>query len=312
MKKKTILELAAPAVVASSALAASLRLFDYAFKRVDYIPETSADKQKYATAYYHYVDWYKQIPKEKWVLHPDDLENRLVANFIPAPKPSKQTVIISHGYKGDGEIMANYAQLFYNLGYNVLLPDDRSHGESAGDYINFGWLDRLDYLEWLNKIIVKLGTDSVIVLYGASMGGATVEMMSGEKLPPQVKALIADSGYSSIEAELSYLLRKQFHLPKYPFVPLVSMINKRRLGYYLSDVESTSQLSKNHLPILFIHGDKDVYVPHSMAFRNYDATQGPRELWIVKGASHVESFWLDPVRYQNHVAHFLTKYLVTN
>ena len=312
MNKKSMLRLAAPAVVASGVFGASLRLFDYAFKRVDYVPETSADKQKYADAYYRYVAWYRQQPKETWQLHADDPANHLIAHYIPAAKPSLKTVVISHGYKGNGETMANYAQLFYELGFNVLLPDDRGHGKSAGDYITFGCIDRIDYLAWLNQILAKTGLNTQIVLFGASMGGATVEMMSGEKLPHQVKALIADSGYSSIEAELTYLLKKQFHLPKYPFVPLVSLINKRRLGYYLNTVQSTTQLRKNHLPFFFIHGDHDVFVPHSMAFRNYDATQGPRELWIVKGATHVESFWLDPERYRRHVTAFLTKYLTTN
>lgn len=308
ISKHTAAELAAPIVVASSVFGASLRLFDYAFKRVDYVPETSADKQKYATAYYHYIDWYKQIDKTTWQLHPNEPANHLVAYFIPAPA-SKRVVIISHGYKGNGSTMANYAYMFHQLGFNVLLPDNRSHGYSAGEYINFGWLDRLDYLDWLQLIIKEVGPDTEIVLFGASMGGATVEMMSGEKLPTQVKALIADSGYSSVEAELAYLLKKQFHLPKYPFVPLVSLINKHRLGYYLNAMQSTTQLQQNHLPIFFIHGDRDSFVPSEMAFSNYAATQGPRELWLVKGATHVESFWLDPQRYQRHIVGFLQQYL---
>ncbi|MFD0896831.1 alpha/beta hydrolase [Loigolactobacillus binensis] len=308
INKRRAAELATPLVVASGVFGASLRLFDYAFKRVDYIPETSADKQKYADDYYRYLDWYKQIPKATWQLHPTDSANHLVAHFIPVAA-SKRVVIISHGYKGDGATMANYAKMFHELGYNVLLPDNRSHGSSAGEYINFGWLDRVDYLDWLQMIIDKVGVTAEIVLFGASMGGATVEMMSGEKLPPQVKVLIADSGYSSIEAELAYLLKKQFHLPKYPFVPLVSLINKRHLGYYLNTVQSTTQLQKNYLPIFFIHGDHDSFVPSEMAFRNYKATQGPRELWLVKGATHVESFWLDPLRYRRHVVAFLQEYL---
>lgn len=308
MSKRTAAELVAPMLVASSVFGASLRLFNYAFKRIDYVPETSAEKQKYADAYWQYMDWYKQVNKATWQLHPNDAANHLVAHFIPAEN-SKRVVVISHGYKGNGSTMANYAQMFHQLGFNVLLPDNRSHGSSAGEYINFGWLDRVDYLDWLQMIIEKVGPEAEIVLFGASMGGATVEMMSGEKLPTQVKALIADSGYSSIEAELAYLLKKQFHLPKYPFVPLVSLINKRRLGYYLNAVQSTTQLKKNHLPIFFIHGDHDSFVPSEMAFDNYSATQGPRELWLVKDATHVESFWIDPARYQRHIVAFLKKYL---
>nr|WP_225421268.1 alpha/beta hydrolase [Levilactobacillus fuyuanensis] len=294
--------------IAATSLFASERLFNFAFKRVNYVPETSADKQKYADAYYAYVDWYKAVPKEKWYLHEHDPKNRMVAEYIPAETPSDKTVIISHGYKGNGETMANFAQMYHRLGFNVLLPDDRGHGESAGKYISFGWLDRLDYLQWIQQVIDRSNADVKILMFGVSMGGATMEMLSGESLPPQVKAIIADCGYSSIEAELTYLLKRQFHLPKYPIEPLVSTISKRRLGYYLGDVTATDQLKKNKRPILFIHGEKDVYVPVGMAYENYAATHAAKQLWIVKNASHAESFWINPTRYQTHVEEFLETY----
>ncbi|KRM59342.1 alpha/beta hydrolase [Secundilactobacillus malefermentans] len=304
------LKLTAPLALASiGALAFSHRLFNYAFKRVDYVPETSADKQKYADQYYAYVKWYNQIPSETWYLHEMDSSNRMVATYIPAAKKSLKTVIISHGYKGNRETMANFAKMYYDMGFNVLLPDDRAHGDSAGKYISFGWLDRLDYINWINSVIKRDGESAKVLLFGVSMGGATMEMLSGENLPKQVKAIIADCGYSSIEEELVYLLKEQFHLPKYPFEPLVSTINRTRLGYYLGDVSSKEQLEKNKLPILFIHGAQDIYVPVEMAYENYEATKAPKQLWIVKGASHAESFWKSPERYQHRVTEFLKTYL---
>ncbi|WP_396442526.1 alpha/beta hydrolase [Levilactobacillus zymae] len=307
MKKK--LTLALPLVgAAATALLASEHLFNFAFKRVNYVPETSADKQKYADAYYAYVDWYQAIDKQTWYLHEHDARNRMVAEYIPAETASDRTVIIGHGYKGNGETMANFAQMYHNLGFNVLLPDDRGHGESAGKYISFGWLDRLDYLQWIQQVIDRSDRPVKILLFGVSMGGATMEMLSGESLPPQVKAIIADCGYSSVEAKLVYLLKRQYHLPKYPIEPLVSTISKRRLGYYLNDVTATGQLKKNTRPILFIHGEKDVYVPVGMAYENYAATHAPKQLWIVKNASHAESFWINPQRYQQRVVHFLNTY----
>jgi len=308
LKKKTLTWTLPLIGIAATSLVASERLFNFAFKRVKYVPETSADKQKYADAYYAYVDWYQAVDKEKWYLHEHDPNNRMVAEYIPAETPSDRTVIISHGYKGNGETMANFAQMYHRLGFNVLLPDDRGHGESAGKYISFGWLDRLDYLQWIQQVIDRSDRDVKILMFGVSMGGATMEMLSGETLPPQVKAIIADCGYSSIEAELTYLLKRQFHLPKYPIEPLVSTISKRRLGYYLGDVTATDQLKKNKRPILFIHGEKDVYVPVGMAYENYAATHAAKQLWIVKNASHAESFWINPARYQAHVKEFLQTY----
>lgn len=286
----------------------SEKLFKIAFQRVNYVPETSADKQKYADLYWDYVAWFKKVNKEHWTFSMDDDDDLMSAYFIPAKEPSLKAVVISHGYKGNGETMANYAKMFYELGFNVLLPDDRGHGQSAGSYISFGWLDRIDYQTWLHKLIARLGDQVKIVLFGVSMGGATVEMLSGDELPAQVKCIIADCGYSSIEDELQYLLKRQYHLPAHPFLPMVSTINRHRLGYYLKDVSSTNQLKKNTRPIFFIHGEKDVYVPSWMALENYQATEAPKKLWLVNQATHAESFWINPVDYQDHITEFLQQY----
>lgn len=295
--------------IAATSFAVSEHLFKIAFKRVNYVPETSEEKQKYANEYWGYVDWFKLVEKERWTFSPEDGDGEMSAYFIPAKDGNKEkAVVISHGYKGNGETMSSYAKMFYDLGFNVLLPDDRAHGQSAGRYISFGWLDRLDYQEWLKRVVNRLGNQVKIVLFGVSMGGATVEMMSGEKLPPQVKCIIADCGYSSIKDELAYLLKKQYHLPEYPIYPLVSTISRHRLGFYLGDVSSTEQLAKNKLPIFFIHGEKDDYVPSYMALENYQATKAPKDLWIVDNATHAESFWINPQDYLDHVVHFLKEY----
>ncbi|MFT8557879.1 alpha/beta hydrolase [Liquorilactobacillus hordei] len=308
MRKKNFFVSAVLSTGIASAVLVSEYLFKFAFKRVDYVPEAAADKQKYAESYWKYVEWFKGVTKEKWTFSIGNEEENMSAYFVPSKVGSSNVVIISHGYKGNGETMANYAKMFYDKGYNILLPDDRGHGESAGKYISFGWLDRLDYLKWIAKVIERVGMKSKIVLFGVSMGAATVEMLSGENLPPQVKCLIADCGYSSIHEELTYLLKQQFHLPKYPFYPLVSTINHRRLGYYLDDISSTEQLKKNNLPIFFIHGEKDDYVPSYMALENYRATNSAKELWIVKGASHAESYWINPSEYKKHIDDYLDKY----
>ncbi len=251
-------------------------------------------------------------PVQQWQLNVNDADNHLVAQYVPAKTASERTVIISHGYKGDGETMANYAYMFHQMGYNVLLPDDRGHGQSAGKYISFGWQDRRDYLGWIDKVIRINGAHTEIILFGVSMGGATVEMVSGEHLPNQVKAIIADCGYTSVEEELAYLLKRQFHLPKYPFVPMVSFINRHRMGYYLSDVSSVEQLRRNHRPIFFIHGEQDIYVPSWMLKKNYQAANEPKQMWQVPNATHAESFWIDPAEYQNHITAFLDHYVPHN
>ena len=305
MKQSHLIGLATPLLLSAGTLATAERFYQYAFRRINYIPDARSSMQKYASSYYRHVHWVEsQRHIEAWHMTAPD-NQRLEALWLPHPG-SQKAVIIGHGYKGTGITMSNFAHMFYDLGFNVLLPDDRGHGESDGEYISFGWLDRLDYLGWLQRILDRLGNDAQLLLFGTSMGGATVSLVAGEpSLPKQVKAVIEDCGYTDVETELAYLLKKQFHLPPLPLVPLASFINYRRLGYPLRVVNVRQALTQNRLPLLVIHGAEDVYVPTKMGRENYAASAGPKALWIVPGAAHAESYWINPAAYQAHVKRFL-------
>ncbi|ERL64354.1 alpha/beta hydrolase [Schleiferilactobacillus shenzhenensis] len=305
---KKILQVGAPVTLAAGTAVVSALLYQYAFRRADQSAEETPLPPD--SPYYAADQWFLQAPKEKWQLNPDDPSQQIQAFYLPAARPSKKAVIMSHGYKGQARKMAASAQLFWADGYNVLMPDNRSHGGSAGKYINFGLLDRMDYLDWINKVIARLGPDCEIVLFGISMGGATVMMVSGEELPPQVKAIIEDCGYSSVEEELTYQMRSQFHLPKWPFWPIVSGINRITMGWSLADsVTSIGQLKKNTRPIFFIHGAEDKFVPTYMCIDCFNATHAPKDMWIVPGADHASSFATAPSEYTARVKRFLSQYV---
>ena len=210
---------------------------------------------------------------------------------------------------GNAETMANYAKMFHDLGYNVLVPDARGHGRSEGDYIGFGWPERKDYVQWIDKILAETGQSQQIVLYGVSMGAATVMMTSGEKLPNNVKAIIEDCGYSSVDEELAYQLKDMFNLPSFPLIQVTSLITKIRAGYFFGEASAVDQLTKNTKPMLFIHGDADTFVPYNMLAKVYAATKGPKEKYVVKGAEHAKAYQADPEKYQQTVKEFLAKYV---
>lgn len=233
---------------------------------------------------------------------------KLSAYYLPAEKEQHKTVIIAHGYMGQASDMPQYAKIYHDLGYNVLMPDARGHGRSEGDYIGFGWPERKDYLQWINRI-VKQDPQSEIVLHGVSMGAATVMMTSGEKLPDNVKAFVEDCGYSSANGELSYQLKQMFNLPAFPLIPVTSAVTKVRAGYFFGEADTIKQLNKNKRPMLFIHGDKDDFVPYSMLDEVYNATKGPKEKYVVHGAKHAEALSSDPAMYQKKVTAFLQKYV---
>ncbi|WP_430604494.1 X-Pro dipeptidyl-peptidase [Enterococcus sp. DIV1368b] len=233
---------------------------------------------------------------------------KLSAIYLPATD-SHKTAIVAHGYMGNAETMANYAKMFHDLGYNVLVPDARSHGKSEGDYIGFGWHERKDYVKWIDQVLETNGQSEEIVLYGISMGAATVMMTSGEPLPTNVKAIIEDCGYSSVNEELAYQLNELFSLPPFPLIQVTSLMTKIRAGYFFGEADAIKQLEKNQLPMLFIHGDADTFVPYEMLDKVYQATNGPKEKYIVPGAEHAKAYSIDPENYQKTVSSFLEKYV---
>lgn len=253
--------------------------------------------------------WLKKVPQQTWHQKAANSSLKLVATYVPAKTATKKTIIVAHGYHDNHTNMASYIRLFHELGYNVLAPDDRGSGRSQGKYVTFGWLDRLDYLKWINKVIDYQGKDSEIGLFGVSMGGATVMMLSGQKLPPQVKAIVEDCGYSSVEAELTNQLQAQFDLPKEPFITLASIIAKFRVGFDFKNASATKELRKNKLPLFLIHGDRDRFVETKMVIENYQAQAGAKKLWISKDTGHAMTFYNHPQAYQKKVGQFFKQYL---
>lgn len=235
----------------------------------------------------------------------------LHAYYLKAEKPTCKTVILAHGYSSQGKHMAGFAQYYHeNLGFNVLMPDNRGHGQSEGKYVGFGWHDRLDYLKWINFIIERNGKDSEIVLYGISMGGGTVLMISGEELPPNVKCIISDCAYSSARDILAYHMKRMYKLPKFPILLLTSLICKLFAGYFFSEASAVKQVCRAKVPILFIHGKDDKFVPTEMVYPLYESCVSDKDLLLVPNAGHGLSFFADREGYISKVTDFINKYVL--
>lgn len=221
---------------------------------------------------------------------------------------SNKWVITVHGYTSEGINMSSYAKKYYDNGYNVLIPDLRSHGLSEGDYIGMGWDDRLDIIDWINNILED-NPSSEIILHGTSMGAATVLSTSGENLPNNVKAIIADCGYTSVWNEFTYQLKALFNLPAFPVMNLSNMVTMVKAGYSLKDASPIEQVAKSKTPILYIHGDKDDFVPYYMMDELYKATSSEKSKLTVQNAGHGKADLVNPDLYWNTVTDFLGKYI---
>ena len=215
--------------------------------------------------------------------------------------------LVCHGYTSKAKHMAGFVNKFHSLGYNVLAVDARAHGDSEGTKIGMGWVERFDVIEWI-KYIISLETDAQIILHGVSMGASTVLMASGEELPKNVKAIIADCGYTSEWDEF----RQEadvLHIPWFPVLNASSAISKVRDGYDFKQASAVEQVKKSHIPTLFIHGSKDELVPYGMLNELYSAANCEKEILTIQGAGHALSSSVAPELYWNTVETFLKKHL---
>lgn len=215
--------------------------------------------------------------------------------------------LVCHGYTSKAKHMAGFVNKFHSLGYNVLAVDARAHGDSEGTKIGMGWVERFDVIEWI-KYIISLEPDAQIILHGVSMGASTVLMASGEELPKNVKAIIADCGYTSEWDEF----RQEadvLHIPWFPVLNASSAISKVRDGYDFKQASAVEQVKKSHIPTLFIHGSKDELVPYGMLNELYSAANCEKEILTIQGAGHALSSSVAPELYWNTVETFLKKHL---
>ena len=233
---------------------------------------------------------------------------KLHATYFPALDENankKKVAICFHGYTSKG--MSDYIGLsddYLKKGYAMLLPDARAHGESEGEYIGFGCLDRKDALVWIDWVIQELGEDVEIVLHGTSMGGATVLMASGLKLPVQVKGIVSDCAFTSPKEVFTHVLHNMYHLPAFPAIPGADILNKRLAGYGMDECNAKREVAKAKVPILFIHGTKDTFVPYRMCNEIYECCASPKKMFIVEGASHAESYYKDTEGYEKALDEF--------
>lgn len=243
---------------------------------------------------------------DEYITSSDNL--KLHSYQIKNETSSDKWVITVHGYTSEGINMSSYAKKYYDNGYNVLIPDLRAHGLSEGDYIGMGWDDRLDIISWINYILNE-DPNAQIILHGVSMGAATVLMTSGEEIPSNVKAIVADCGYTSVWDEFAYQLDDLFSLPEFPILNVSSIVAKIRAGYFLGEASSIDQVKKSKTPILYIHGDQDDFVPYYMMEELYNATSSEKEMLTIKGAEHAKASEVDPETYWTSVNNFINKYI---
>lgn len=224
-------------------------------------------------------------------------------------KDSRVFVFGAHGchsnHNGDP---ATFMQYYLEKGYNFLSVDHVGHGESSGNYIGYDYFESTDSLEWLDYLIRRFGKDIKIILHGVSMGGATVCKMV-DKVPPQVKLAIADCPYTNALEEFDHVAKSAGIKHTGLILKALNSMNKIFAGYDFNDTDVRKSVKNSKVPMLFVHGTEDDFVPTRMGIELYEICGNEKELYLVEGAIHAQSMKTDESGYHKKLDAFIEKYL---
>jgi pimeloyl-ACP methyl ester carboxylesterase len=219
--------------------------------------------------------------------------------------PNAPVILIFHGYRGHccRDCAGGY-RLGKKMGFNLLAVDQRSHGRSDGRVISFGIRERYDCREWIKWIKNEFGCDTSIILFGVSMGAATVLMASDLDECSEVSCILADCPYSS-PAAIIRKVSKDIGYPDrlaYPFIWLGAGL----FGWFRLSASSAAQaVKKAKLPILLLHGEEDLFVPCEMSREIFENCKEYVHLFTFPKAGHGLSYLTDPERYEKICVDFL-------
>jgi len=244
----------------------------------------------------------RELPHETVEILARDGE-RLVGHWF-ACEGAERTVIAMHGWRSfwAADFGAMHEFIRSNR-CNVLYPEQRAHGESGGKYLGFGLLERYDCRKWINWVNGRVGEALPIYLQGISMGAATVLMTADLELPENVRGIVADCGFTSPQAIWMHVAKNNLRLSTRVRARVADGICRKKLkmsGTY----SAVASMRACKIPVLFIHGAEDHFVPVHMTYENYEACAAPKRLLIVPGADHGLSYYVDKALYEKEVLGF--------
>lgn len=208
----------------------------------------------------------------------------------------QEIVICVHGYKsGMEEDFCDKLKIYRDRGTTVLLLNDRAHGNSEGRYLGFSEHDRRDVAKWVDKLN-EMYNNPRIYLHGVSMGGATVIHCADMKLK-NVCGIIDDCGFNSILGISKALIVDMYHIPYFPIGYLAWFWSK-----VLNHVDFNTSIGEecvrhSSVPIIFIHGKQDNFVPTWMSESMYEACTAPKELHLIENCGHAAAYICAPEEY---------------
>ena len=255
---------------------------------------------------------YNSASKEDITLKSFDGLN-LTSTLIMNENPTNKFIVLVHGVSICYVGSLKYFDIFYRNGFNVLIVNQRRHGKSEGKYSTYGFYEKYDVNMWIEYLKSRFGNDIILGLHGESMGAGTV--METIPLNDSIKFVIEDCGYSNFHELIGFqithayknrLVRKIIR----PSLIFANFFMKTKAKFSMKKIVPIDIVSSTSLPMMFIHGKEDYFVPWYMAVDLYKAkTKGYKELYLVEGAKHAEALEVNKILYEKKIMTFIEKAL---
>ena len=233
---------------------------------------------------------------------------RLVGHWYPC-KNAKRVIVAMHGWRSAWYMdFGMIADFWHNEGCSILFAEQRAQNNSEGKYMTFGYMERYDCLDWIYFVNKRTEQRYPIYLTGISMGASTVLMTAGFPLPSNVRGVMADCGFTCAYDEWRHVVKNNMKLSYGLRGYMIDRSCQKKLRVSSKDITTLTAMIYAQVPILFIHGADDKFVPVRMTYENYHACTSPKELLIVPGAIHGESYYVEQEKYENATRAFWMRY----
>jgi|HigsolmetaGSP11D_1036233.scaffolds.fasta_scaffold21547_1 hypothetical protein len=251
---------------------------------------------------YSRADFDRLAKEDAEIVSRDGLKLR--GYYIEPFPEERRVVIIVHGYTLAHPWAMPFVEMFTRERFNALVVDQRAHGRSEGKFTTYGFYEKFDIAGWVEWVRKRKGEDCLIGLHGTSLGGGTV--LEFTRLNPNVGFIIADCPYSDLGELVRYQIRNIYKAPVYPFYPMIDLMLRCRARFRFADVRPITAVRDCGLPIMFVHGGADDFVPTWMSERMYEAKRkGMKKLLIVEGAAHGGAYGAGRQLYEREAREFV-------
>jgi len=246
-------------------------------------------------------EFYEGLEKEEVTIQ-SDYGYKLHGLWFPN-EDSDKTIVIVHGYTYTLFGSVKYMEMFLKRGFNVFLYDHRYHGKSEGPFCSMGYYEKDDLKQVIDWILKEKGEMSTLATHGESMGAATVLMHAA--VDKRVDFVIADCPFKTAWDQFTYRLKVEYKLPAFPVLNIANLISKHTIKTRFTDIAPIKGIKDISVPVFFIHGDADNYIPKSHSIEMYELKEGPKRLYLAEGAGHAKSYSVNKEKYEKEIEAFL-------